>query len=353
MQDPKAKAVTYIPATGKFYHGIFHKNYYLNNYRPTHEIARFDNRAIKLGNIDDLAKLDHENYEILKNTPMFDNLPPDKNEKIKNLIRVDIAAKILINLYKHTYLAHGSTFVKLPEATFSHVFHIRNKQMSTAKKQNGIIEINGYEDIRTELNLTKYGALTKIIDVTLDDKHFVPSFIPEHIIDDFAENLACDINQLIIESALTFTKIKKGPWSSQSENPSEYNPSKDIVDEMTRIRNEGGRADTILMNSNTYDHFTDNSHIKGCNAEFSSYHNNIVYFTRFPGIAFIIDNDNIVPDGAAIIYDKRALVVGDGPMTMKASDPQITFDHVITKQIQPIVSEKARNRFGTYMTDLC
>ena len=363
-----AKAVTFVPATMTWYHGAFGKDYDVSGRKSAEywPIAKVNKQAILTGDLEGIiTPLDTENYRRWERAQRSGDIKQAglnrqgalDNTSLANITRVELSTSIINELYKEIYLHLGCNMIPVPKLKYDYdvIVHMKVRGKASLIKKRQKSQAEAPEFVQTQFDLANYGKLQRLIDIPDEDELTALLSPTKHMISDVTQVLAQDINSLILEDGIKqFKSVPKGDWSEikATGNLSARSPLVDISVERKRITKNHGRINTIAMNSVTYAHFVGNTYIKGYEQMLRQEQPGVFTFSKLPGITFIVDED--MPDEAACLYDKKALTVGDGPMVTEAfRDPQEGVSgHVVRKWIQPLVNDKLKENFGSYMTGL-
>lgn len=363
-----ASAASYVPATGKFYHGAIGADFDVSGRREKdyHPIASLNKQAMRDGDFENiLTPIDYESYRRWERVNRQGSLDEILNNKqaavdftsLANITRVELMTAILNELYKETHLNKGANFIPVPKLKLDYdvMLHIKTRGKGALVKKRQKSTAEAPEFVQTNFDLANYGKLQRLVDIPDEDEMTALLSPTKHMISDITQVMAQDINQLILEDGIQkFKSVTKGSWKTLagSGNQSSRNPLEDIAEERKRITKNHGRVDTAALNSVTWAHFTSNTFVRGYEHMLKQLQPGVMSFEKLPGISFIIDED--VPDSVMALYSRKALTVGDGPMVSEAfRDAQEGVSgHVIRKWIQPLVNSKLKDAFGSYMENL-
>lgn len=380
VTDLNASAVTYVPATGKFYHGRIGGDMDVTGKREQeyHPIASVNLQAAANGDYGGIIQpIDYEAYRVWDRVQQAQTLTPHGMAKqaaadttsLANLTRVELSTVIINELYKNVFLHLGAHFIPVPKLKLDYdvMLHmqVRGKSNLIGKRMKSQVE--SPEFVQTSFDLASYGKLQRQIDVP-DEDELVALISPmKYMLSDAAKVIGQDINALIWQDGLSKYANETGAdldssdrtianvsWNSIASGGTinSRNPLDVLARETLRIERNHGHADTIAMNRATYAAFVSNTFVRGYEQMLTQESSGTFTFSKLPGLTFIVDAD--VPDGEAVIYTKNSLTVGDGPMVTEAfRDPQAgTSGHIVRKWIQPIVNSVLAKGFGSRLTGL-
>ncbi len=364
----EASAVSYIPATGTFYHGAIGADYDVSGNRASmyHPIAKVNKQALIQNDFENaITPIDYESYRRWERAQRSGDIKQAgknrqgalDNVSLANITRVELSTAILNELYKDVYLHLGANFMPVPKLKYDYdvMLHMKTRGKKSLVKKRGRSQAEAPEFVQTNFDLANYGKLQRLIDIPDEDELTALLSPTKQMISDVTQVFAQDINSLILEDGLQqFKTVAKGRWDeiSTSGNLSKRSPLVDIQTERKRITKNHGKTNIIAMNSITYAHFVGNTFIKGYEQLLKQEQPGLFTFSKLPGLKFLLDED--IPDSTAFIYAQKALTVGDGPMVTEGfRDPKEGVSgHVIRKWIQPLVNDTLKGAFGSQMTGL-
>ena len=353
------RAVTYSPFTNKFYQGTFDGVDKAGNGITDFEhdsnltvIAKLHPEHLAPGK-DRSAAVEPVAYEIYRQAEREHkslSAAVDKTS-LDNITRVELLTEVINRMHREFWLIKGCTPIPVPKLKLD--LPIQGKYVASKKvpkRQAATVKASTF----TQAN---FDLWKNVVDLDSPDEDEYSALISPLSFDlqQAADVLSQAENEQIYADGLSsFGDSTLGSWSAHTAGVSTRNALTDITSALdTLIKKPNfARPKYIAMNGITYSAYASNSWVQG-----SAFVNDrevigMIPLPKVGGIIAIVDPE--IPSGEAILYDPRAMLIGQGPMVSETyRDARAGVSgNVIRKWIQPMVPTDLQSKFGVHLKSL-
>ena len=352
-------AVTFSPYTNKFYQGAIvgetetGDGFDFRNDGNKTVIAKLNPKMLLPGADRSAAVIPvgHEIYRQAERASGTNRSAGVDTTSLDNITRVELLTEVINRMHREFFLIKGTTPVPVPKLKLD--LPVQGKYVASKKvpkRQAATVKASTF----TQAN---FDLWKNVVDLDSPDEDEFTALISPMAFDlqQSADVLSQAENEQIMADGLTnFTEQALGDWAAHTAGVSTRNALTDVATELdTLIKTPNfARPKLIAMNAITYSAYASNSWVQGATFVQDREITGLVPLPKVPGIQALIDPE--MPAGVAVLYDPRAMLLGQGPVVSEQyrDERAGVSGNVIRKFIEPLVPTDLRSKFGVKLTGL-
>ena len=355
---PGIRAVTFSPYTNKFYQGALDgQSKDGDSFDFKHDsgltvIAKLHPDKLKPGSDRSAAiePIAHEIYRQADREMKSVSAATDKTS-LDNITRVELLTEVINRMWRECWLIKGCTPVPVPKLKLDlPVTGKYEASKKVPKRQAATVKSSTFT--QASFNLWK-----NVVDLDSPDEDEYTALISPLSFDlqQAADALTqAENEQIYADGLVTFQSATLGSWAAHTSGVSTRNALTDITTKLDALikKPNHARPKILAMNGITYSAYASNSWVQGSAFVQDREVIGIVPIPKIPGIMGLIDPE--IPTGEAFLYDPRAMLLGQGPVTSETyrSAREGVSGNVIRKWVQPLVPSGLDTKFGYWLKSL-
>lgn len=343
----QAQAVTYHPSTKKIYVGALQDQDFRPSYEKNYEpIAKINFEKYGKASIDEV--IEPIGYELWRAAKRDYAAGSWDTSNITNIQSTELLTEILAREWRRFYAIEGVTRVPVPKLKLDIPF-ISTKIIASKKVPSMVAPTIG----RSTASKVSFDLWKNGIDIiSSDEAELQANISPLNLdIEQAAFALGKAANDQIAVVVEGFTTAAKGDWGAMNTNGdfSARNPLEDVQAEFTVISNLHNRVDTLAMHPKVASDYLSNTYVNGIINVVDRMMSGVFPLPKVPGVMAIVDAG--FTDTKATLYDKRGVLLGEGPTVAEAyREARAGFNgYTIRQWLEP---KKADNIYGRTMTSV-